>query len=280
MKKKSVFLTVFLLIFLLYSSAGAVTVSPFDSASNMAQNLLGSGITITDSSYTGASGASGYFTNGFASGLEMDQGILLTSGLASNVDGLSNTTGAISTNNGTSGSSLLNALIPGYSTNDAPILSIDFTTEGNAAYFNYFFGSEEYNEWVGSSFNDVFGFFMNDVNYALIPGTSTPVSINNINNGANSGYYNDNSNGVYPFEYDGFTDMFTASFTDLVPGEVYNIKLAIADAGDYALDSGVFLQGGSFSDEPGNPVPEPSTFALLGISLLGAAFISRKKLMN
>ncbi len=40
---------------------------------------------------------------------------------------------------------------------------------------------------VNSSFNDVFGFFVNGTNFALLPGTTTPVSINNVNNGFISG---------------------------------------------------------------------------------------------
>ncbi len=38
-----------------------------------------------------------------------------------------------------------------------------------------------YNQYVGSIYNDVFGFFINGVHAALIPGTSTVVSINTVN---------------------------------------------------------------------------------------------------
>jgi hypothetical protein len=59
--------------------------------------------------------------------------------------------------------------------------------------FRYAFGSEEYMEFANSSFNDVFGFFISgpnpsggsytNQNIALIPGTATPVTINNVNGG-------------------------------------------------------------------------------------------------
>lgn len=90
----------------------------------------------------------------------------MTSGKASYLNSLTNTSDDI-TGYTYSGSYLpLNALIPGYTTNDATILSFDFQSNGDAAYFNYIFGSDEYNEYVGSTFNDVFGFFFNGVNVA------------------------------------------------------------------------------------------------------------------
>lgn len=45
------------------------------------------------------------------------------------------------------------------------------------------FTSEEYNEYSQTPFNNVFGFFVNGVNYALLPDAITPVSINNVNGG-------------------------------------------------------------------------------------------------
>jgi hypothetical protein len=62
--------------------------------------------------------------------------------------------------------------------------------------------------------------------------------------------------------------------------------LAIADAGDYILDSGVFLAAGTFSNLPDNggdnggsaPVPEPGTMILFATGLAGFAGYSRKKM--
>ena len=126
---------------------------------------------------------------------------------------------------------------------------------------------------------DVFAFVFDGNNIALLP-DGTPVTIDNVNNMSNAGYYNDNeNNGAFNFEYDGFTDVLTASVSDLIAGQTYSIKLAIADAGDHSLDSGVFLQAGSFSDTPSNPapVPEPSTIILLGCGLLGLVFARKIK---
>ncbi len=259
--------------------AFSITITSMDSAEGLAQSLVGSGITISNISFTGTNVAAGYFSGGEAAGIGIEDGVVLTTGFASNLDGTTNTEDGITGENHVAGDSDLDELIPG-TTLDATVLSFDFVSQGDAAYFNYVFGSEEYNEYVNEGFNDVFGFFVNDKNYALIPGTDdVAVSINNINNNSYSEYYHDNDlsdvNPTLPFEYDGFTDVFMASITGLTAGETYNIKLAIGDVGDSLLDSGVFLQAGSFSDKPA--VPEPATMLLLGSGLIGLAVFGRKK---
>jgi len=263
----------------------SMTITPFDSADNLAQSLVGSGVTISGATYTGATGAAGYFTGGTAAGIGINSGIVLTSGSASNLNGTTNTSDSITGSNGLSGTSYLNALIPGYTTYDASILEFDFTSTETAAYFSYVFGSDEYNEYANTSYNDVFGFFLNGTavgNNVATLSDGTVVSINNINAVDNPSFYNNNdpSNGTptpFAFEYDGFTDVLTASLLGLTAGQTYHLTLAIADAGDYILDSGVFLAGGSFDVNPPDAVPEPSTILLMGVGLLGLAGYSRKK---
>lgn len=69
---------------------------------------------------------------------------------------------------------------------DQVVLEFDFIPLENHVTFKYIFGSEEYKEYVGSRFNDVFGFIVTgdgnfSQNLALIPGKKDPVTVNNIN---------------------------------------------------------------------------------------------------
>jgi hypothetical protein len=264
------------------ANAMALSVTTTSNGSILANTILGSGITIVPGSigYNGAPAASGTFTGGIASGIGIESGIILTSGTASLAEG-PNKSGTAGEANGFPGDSSLNSLVPGFSTQDASTLTFDFTTAGGDLFFKYVFASEEYNEFTNSPFNDVFGFFLDGSNIALIPGTTTPVSINNVNGGNPLGtnasnpifYRNNDLNNGGPFfnvQYDGFTTVFTATRLGLGAG-THTIKLAIADAVDNILDSGVFIQGGTFSDTPTptSSVPEPTSILLMSSGILG-----------
>ncbi|WP_177428304.1 choice-of-anchor L domain-containing protein, partial [Candidatus Venteria ishoeyi] len=212
--------------------------------------------------YTGDNQSIGYFHRSTAAAppnFPFPGGIVMTSGTAMNAAGPNNS-GSISYNSSGPSDPTLNALIP-QSTNDACVLEFDFIPADNVVAFRYIFGSDEYLEWVNSSFNDVFAFFLsgpscntanppyNNLNIAIVPGTSTPVSINNVNNVSNNNFYYNNGTGATPAgeacQYDGYT-MPLWAHKCVIPCETYHIKLAVADAGDSSLDSGVFLKEGSF----------------------------------
>jgi len=234
------------------SAAYAINTEDMSSktATELAQSLVGTGITISNATFTGANVAGGSFTGGLADGLSVDSGVVLSSGDIANAKGPNEEDGK-TTNNGTSGDADLESLVDA-STNDAALLEFDFVPVGQYFSFLYVFASEEYNEYVGSQFNDVFAFFLDGVNIALIPLSEEAVSINNVNNGSNSEFYNDNDMGDLGTptpnntQYDGFTSIMWAQGI-VTPGQTYHIKLAIADAGDSALDSAVFIASGSFS---------------------------------
>jgi outer membrane protein OmpA-like peptidoglycan-associated protein len=133
--------------------------------------------------------------------------------------------------------------------------------------FNYFFGSEEYPEYVNKGVNDVFAFFIrksdeeNYRNMAVLP-NGTAVTVDNINARKNKQFYiaNDYFTGhnydlmqddparayrSQEFMFDGFTTELVAA-TRVEPYQTYELKIAIADVGDDLYDSGVFLKSGSF----------------------------------
>lgn len=293
--KKTLFLVFILFVFVGFNNnAMAISVTSTSDGALLVNTILGSGVTVSNINYSGASGASGTFTDGLSSGIGIESGIVLTSGNASLIDNINNSDRAIG-NNGLPGDSDLGALVP-QTTYDATVLEFDFVSSGGDLFFNYLFGSEEYNEYTNTAFNDVFAFFMDGSNIALIPGTTVPVSVNNVNGGnplgtnaSNPDLFNNNdlSDGgpFFDFEYDGFTDVFTAQALGLSAG-THHIKLAIADSGDYILDSGVFIQAGTFSDLPTPPtppppppppsIPDPSAALLLGSGLIGFAGFRRK----
>jgi hypothetical protein len=221
--------------------------------------LVGENVTLSNIVYKGVPVAAGIFSNA-AGVFGFDEGIILSSGSAKTIIGPNNNDGA-STDNNLGGDADLNSLIPGYTTHDACILEFDFVPEYDTIVFDFQFTSEEYNEYVNTDFNDVFGFFLNGANIALIPGTSTPVAINNVNGGNPYGtnashpelYINNDlsdGGGAINTQMDGMTVVFTAKGT-LQRGKVNHIKLAIADAGDLVLDSNILIKAQSFtSDNP------------------------------
>ena len=135
------------------SPTRAVTITANNNATALVNTLLGSnsGITFSNAIFTGNANAGGTFTGALADNLGIDNGIILSSGNVADAVGPNNSPSK-TTSFGTPGDATLNS---SFSTNtqDAAVLSFDFTTTGNI-FFNYVFGSEEYPQYVGSSFND------------------------------------------------------------------------------------------------------------------------------
>lgn len=239
----------------------AITAVSTTNASELVANLLSlNGAVILNATRIGGNTCAGLFSGGSSidptnTSLIPDTGVILSSGDVAGVSGPNDSDG-FSTAFGLGGDPDLDALNPGFSTFDACILEIVFECpagiQGSNVVFNYIFASDEYNEYVGSSYNDLFGWFLNGVNIATIPNTTnTPVAINNVNGGAYPEFFrnNDISDFGTPTPYDIEADGFTATFTASGPTVVgpNTLKLAIADAGDYVLDSWVLIEAGSFT---------------------------------
>lgn len=221
-------------------------------AGQLASSLASKGIEVSGATYTGHPASVGSFS-GFGDTLGVDKGVVLSSGaVATNED--ANTTSVIlgpNANDGTShetdepGDADLDKIVKPDKTNDAAVLEFDFVPEGNGVEFNYVFGSDEYNEYVGA-YNDVFSLYVNGKNCALIPGAKDPVSIDNVNNDKNAKYYvdNDGADEEVDTELDGFTKKLACN-AKVNAGEKNHIKLAIADTKDRRLDSAVLIEAGS-----------------------------------
>jgi len=222
--------------------------------------------TITDINC--AQRAYGLFDGGDATDLGLGRGLLLTSGDANLAAGPNNGTGTGAGNltPGDPDLDYLSLLGNGALSQDACVIELDVFAATNELTFEYIFGSEEYPEYVNDVFNDIFAFFIsgpgivgdpnigNQLNIAVLPdGNNTLVEINSVNNLLNWQYYRNNANGL-SVEYDGLTSDFLGvkkSLTaraQVTPCNTYHLKLAIADRGDTAFDSGVFisdLRGGA-----------------------------------
>jgi hypothetical protein len=263
-----------LLVLFCASSMGQLAVTPQDDPDILADTILGYGITIVPGSpsFTGASagsdphiGSAGTFTAGADVGIGIGSGIILTTGNVLSAVG-PNSADETSRILGLPGDPDLAVLVAPLSTGDATVLELQFETESGNVSFNFVFASEEYNKFVYTGVNDVFGLYVDGENIALIPGTNTFVSIDTVNGGgghfdtvaygvgaSNPQYYNNNDTddggGLFNIQYNGFTSVFTAQKLGLGPG-IHTLKLAIADVGDKQLDSAVFIQADSLTDEP------------------------------
>lgn len=235
--------------------------------------LLGTGIQASNITFTGTEMQLGYLTGGDGTNFPLDAGLVLSTADAENLelpDGFVN----VPFGEGVTGDpdllDIANSVPPliGQNfvvddVNDLCILEFDFIATGDTMRFNYSFGSDEYLEWVNSSFNDIFAFFLSGpgitgpyasppefpdgaINIAQLPGTdpALPITISSVNDVLNSEFYIDNVNND-EIACDGYTVKLQA-WSVVECGETYHIKLAIADGSDTALESIVVLEAGSF----------------------------------
>ena len=191
-------------------------------------------------------------------GFPFSEGIILSSGDALLATGPNSGVGnASSGGGGWLGDDDLDNLVGG-NTGNASIIEFDFVPISNQLSFRFLMASEEYDMgWFECTFSDVFAFLLTDqngvtTNLAVLPDTNIPIAITNIHpdNGecgpANEEFFGEYiSVGEPDIEYEGRTIPLIAK-ADVNIGETYHIKLAVADQGDLAYDSAVFLEAGSF----------------------------------
>jgi Secretion system C-terminal sorting domain len=277
MKKITTYFTLVLGTLFSPSVHGQMTTDTLSGSAQLSTFLAGAGINITNLTVNCPSQAIGTFMHGSVpSNLNMGAGLVMSTGFISEIPGPNDITSTSGITNGISGDTDMNAVC-GQQTFDGCIVEFDIVPSFSNILFNYIFASEEYNEWVGSPFNDAFAIFFSgpgfpQQNVALIPSTTTPVTVNNVNMGANPTYYVDNDSSIYypgdssRIEMDGMTTNLTALIPGLVASSTYHFKIGVADASDQVLDAAVFLQAASFRRQELTGVDAASLGVKLSVS--------------
>lgn len=229
-------------------------------------------------SFIGAEQSSGIFEDGMRFGLEIDDGIILTTGLFS-LWNAGNQSGASGHSWSLPGDDRLRDRLsggePNYFTFDAAALEFDLFCENGQLEFEFQFGSEEYLEYV-QQFNDGFLITVDDVIVSLVPDCEDIVSVDSVHAyvppfvstiglevpATRDHLYLDNNTEIAPnvdpndlnsrVEYDGMTIKLRGHVL-LESGRSYRVRIVIADAQDTVYDSAIFLQKNSIRSI--NPQP-------------------------
>ena len=253
----------------------------FDFPAGTASSCIGTISNITWSTGSGASNGSsfnstngiGYFQNTNPN-FPLASGVILSTGDALNAPGPNTSTLVDGNYNWPGDSDLFNYIhtlgidpdLINYF--NATVLEFNFRPLTTTMSFDFLFASEEYG-YYQCEYSDAFAFFLTDLtagsattNLALVPGTSSPISVITIcdeayytgfepncgsTNPSYFGNYNDEiASPTSATNFSGETVLMTASST-VIPNNLYHIKLVIADRNDAILDSAVFLGAGSFN---------------------------------
>lgn len=262
----------FLLCFFLPLSGFAqLVITNNGSAVSLAQTIVGNGITVSNATIDCGSNSTATFTYTGGS-LGVPNGVLLTSGHASDVANPGTYFSSFQNGNNLSDPDVV--AISSQARYDACFLEFDFIPVCDTLHITYVFGSEEYPQYI-NQYNDVFAMFLTGPNpsggsylshnIATLPNGTTPVSIFTVNGGwplgsgaSNPAYYVDNyTSPNADISYDGYTVPIT-SIVAVTPCVSYHLKIAIVDALNGKYDSGVFIQGNTFTC---STAPSPSIVA-------------------
>lgn len=162
------------------------------------KNFSGQGVVIGNIKFKGYPLSTLSYTSA-GNVLQVQKGLILSTGNSFNVSGYNNSHNQSSTFGDILSPQTdpdLSAIVNG-KLFDICSVEFDFVPLDNSIQFNYQFGSDEYPEYVDSPYNDVFAFIVSDEssskNIALIPGSGVPVSINTVNFKLNQDHFIDNN---------------------------------------------------------------------------------------
>ena len=193
------------------------------------------------------------------------KGVIIRNGLAKYCQGQysgQNLSSQINTNGDAYLQNISNSSGQNTAITDVAFLQYDFVSISNTFSFEFLFASNEYGEYQ-CGFSDVFAFVLTNLttgvttNLAVIPTTSTPVSVKNIRDSAFNtscqsqnadffGSYNVNNATSSGINMTGQTVLMTA-FSSVIPNQNYRIRMVIGDYDDSNFDSAVLIASGNFS---------------------------------
>lgn len=235
-------------------------------------------VAASDETFDGEEASSGEFEDGLTSGLQMDEGVLLSTGLFSYWNA-GNDGGDTGHPWYREGDDLLRDRLsggdPNYTTNDAAALEFDLFCMNGQLEFEFQFGSEEYLEYV-EQYNDGFLITVDDVIVSLTPDCLDIVSVDAIHDYVSPSVstiglevpavreylYMSNADDIAPnvapsdldqlVEYDGMTVKLRGHVL-LESGRTYRVRMVIADAKDWVWDSAIFIEKNSIKTIEPNP---------------------------
>jgi GEVED domain/SdrD B-like domain len=283
------FLTLLFALLTATAAYAVLGITPTTTAAVLQTALQGNNVTISNVTVSQGitTGQVGTFAGGLTGGagpvIGIDSGVVMVTGTATTALGPNNNSSR--TTGGETGPTDANlTTVDSGPQFDTAILSFNVVPSGNFMALDFVFGSDEYNEFVCTVFNDAMGIFVSGpgitgtANIARLSTTLSPISINQINRGikgvastgtavapctlTNGAFYVKNigeltaestgtpnsplgtatSNAFTNLQYDGFTTPLTAQ-VKVTPGLTYTVKVVIADIGDSAWDSGLFIDG-------------------------------------
>lgn len=230
-------------------AASELSISTNASATAMAEEIFGDGVTVVGANYSGDRNASGIYSGGDSTSPGVtpgDTGVILSTGRArdfTNSSGDANQSTNTSTNTrGVNNDADFNAAA-GARTYDASILEVDFIPDNDLLTMQFVFASEEYPEFTNSVYQDCVAVWINGelVELAVGDGDADP---GNLNTTTNENLYIDNTGDQYNTEMDGFTVTMTLTM-NVIAGAVNTIRIGVADVSDSNYDSSLLIGGDS-----------------------------------
>lgn len=254
----------FLIIFSGITASAQITVDTTLTPTTLAQVLAGNSVFVVSTpTYTGRPSSIGQFDCASCN-IAMSSGIIISSGLAAAAAGPASSFANWVMS--TPGDADLQSVSFPQPTKDAAFLEFDILPLFDKLQIKFLYASEEYPEFVGLGFFDPIGIFISgpgiagSYNAAVLPLSLTPVNMGTVNNGFGNGgpctnclFYNDNT-GNTQHAYDGYTYGITSKI-NVQAGQVYHIKIAVADANDDLYDSAILLETNSLSSDSSTADP-------------------------